>query len=476
MKRNLSFLLIPVLPLFVLMCGTAIFSPEPQRPHALSLPVRSCTNCNLIIITADALRADHMGAYGYHRDTTPNLDRFAEESVLFTNVITPNPKTTPSLATMFTGLHPTQTRVRDVYDRLSDPRIETLAELLKGEGFTTGAVVSNWVLKPRFSKLDRGFDTYNFDFSHTELNRKNIWERDAKKTTSDAIEWLEENANERFFFWVHYIEPHGAYFPPKKYRGRFTHEGEKLVPVSKLLKYQRLPHIPVRKGKTDILSYVDAYDDEIFYFDSQVGRLIAFLRKKGLLENSIVLFGSDHGESMHDHRVYLEHGLELFDDSAHIPLLLHLPSSSAANAMRVSSFLSIADIFPLSLELLGVVPQGTEQKPKSVVSLLDKGANLREYVFIELFRKGEFKQLAVRSSEAKLIRYQRGHGQRFECYNLKKDPREQNPNGCEAGLRQELRSAMTDFLAGKGSLKGSSDTQKPEYERDVKALKNLGYL
>jgi arylsulfatase A-like enzyme len=432
-----------------------------------------CAGCNLIIITADALRADHLGCYGYGRNTTPQIDRFSKRALLFSNAVTPSPRTTSSLATMLTGLHPSRTGVRNVYNALSQQVTSTLPELLKQAGYTTAAVISNWVLKPAYSNLDRGFKYYDVEMRVPELNRSDVFERNAEQTVDASIKWLELHKDKRFFFWVHFIEPHGPYYPPPNYRGRFSHEGQKLVPHQQIPEYQRLPAIPVKNGSTDILSYVDAYDDEIFYLDEQLGRFFRYIEDKGLLESSVVIFASDHGESLGDHKIHLEHGLEVFDDSARIPLLIYAPPNSGLITGRTDVLTSMADIYSTALELLGIHKKQEPQRGFSLLAPLNGEPGLRSVEYIE---DCQLTQFSARDTNAKIIRYNQQQLARFECYDLTSDPQEQNPNGCTTNKYRSLSSALDQFMTAAAVLAVPTVVIDPSSDTDIKALESLGYL
>ncbi len=191
---------------FVCLCVGAVFltcSGKPPRQ-------------NVLFITIDVLRADHLGCYGYPRETSPAIDAFAQESILFENCISQSTSTVPSHASIFTSLNPPSHGVITNVARLSD-EIPSLVKVFESNDYSTGAIVSSFVLQSDRG-LTQGFETYDETLGSPELNRREYRERRADSATDTAISWLRERGEEDFFLWVHYIDPHGAYYPPEEYR------------------------------------------------------------------------------------------------------------------------------------------------------------------------------------------------------------------------------------------------------------------
>lgn len=312
---------------------------------------------NVLFITIDTLRADHLGCYGYERDTSPSIDAFADGAIVFENCISQATSTLPSHASIFTALYPPAHGVINNLLGLSDS-VPSLVNVFKDYGYTTGAIVSNVVLESRFG-LDQGFSTYDEEMNSRELNRRKFRERRADSATDAAIAWLRKNEGESFFLWVHYVDPHGAYFPPPEYRKMFVgdewfSEGEEV----RVAEENFVPHtIPKYQELSDIGNpsyYISQYDGEIRFTDDHVGRLLDFIEKSGLSPDTIVVLTADHGESFTERDLYFTHTFRTYDEQARIPLIMKFPGEGAGAAARIKSQVRAIDIFPTLLEKTGL--------------------------------------------------------------------------------------------------------------------------
>jgi choline-sulfatase len=303
---------------------------------------------NVLLITVDTLRADHLSGYGFSLQTSPNLDALAGEGVLFERTIAATSATAPSHASIMTSLY---TRQHTIGTGNGETRLEgstTLAELFRNAGYATAAFVSNFVLERRVG-LDRGFEVYDDELPSSELNRPLMVERIAEETTARALAWL-QRAERPFFLWVHLQDPHGPYRPPGPHSGHFApgvDPGEPLLPVLKgnsgragVPAYQALP------GLRRASEYRARYADEIFYADRWIGELLGTVG-----DQTIVLFTSDHGESLGEGGSYFVHGTSTLPVQAHVPLILRAPGLEAG---RRSELVSHVDIMPTLLELTGI--------------------------------------------------------------------------------------------------------------------------
>jgi choline-sulfatase len=301
---------------------------------------------NVLIIAVDTLRADHLGCYGYTRETSPNIDHLAEGGVLCRLCTSQAPWTLPSFTTVFTSLYPTQHGAETVHSTLRDS-IPTLATILKEHGYTTGAIVNAPALKPAYG-VDRGFDYYNM----TPLEG-----RAADGTTRDALAWLDTVEDEPFFAFVHYFDPHLAYAPPASYRKRFTVDYEGRIGSSFNLEgFSRVRDtmfVEMRDlTQADWNRIVGLYDAEIAFTDSAIAQLIRGLDERNLSGNTLIVFLSDHGEEFFEHGGF-EHGHSLYEELIHVPLLFRLPGKLASGA-RVSQPVRLLDVAPTILDFLGV--------------------------------------------------------------------------------------------------------------------------
>lgn len=313
---------------------------------------------NLILITVDTLRADHLGAYGYRRATSPNLDALAKESLLYRRAFSQAPETNPSLSSLMTSHYPHETQVLRNFHQLQ-PGAVTLAELLKNHGWRTGAVVSNYSLR-RGSGFEQGFEEYDDRMDDLATPTWEGVERVAPKTTAAALDWLRRHRGDRFFLWVHFMDPHAPYTPPSPFNTLFANEQP-----------DQVTHLPILSGlaggtgtggipfyaqlgtRTDAHYYVSQYDGEIALFDHGLGELIREVRTLGLLERTLVILTADHGEGMGEHDYYFNHPEFVYSELIHVPLLIRLPGLSPASR-EVSEPVALVDVLPTILHALSL--------------------------------------------------------------------------------------------------------------------------
>ena len=255
-------------------------------------PSRSSGPPNIILLTVDTLRADRTGCYGYKHNTSPNVDKLAGKGVLFLDASTNIPLTNPSFCSLFTSRYPHETgAIRNGIPMIDD--MPTLATIFKKNGYHTAAIISNWPLKRHLSNLHRGFDIYNDDFKEKRYLFFNA-ERDAEGVTDDALSWLNDSPKEPFFLWVHYSDPHAPYLEKEGFM--------------------------FEKSNTDSARY----DSEVGFTDKHIGRMLDEFEEKGVLSRSVVLFTSDHGESLGEHE-YTGHGRRLYQPGLHVPFIIFGP-------------------------------------------------------------------------------------------------------------------------------------------------------
>jgi arylsulfatase A-like enzyme/Flp pilus assembly protein TadD len=276
---------------------------------------------NVILITIDTVRADHIGCYGATEVRTPTLDALAHDGTVFERAISQVPLTWPSHAAILTGTYPFQNGVQDFTGQPLAPQFRSVAQAFKQQGYATGAVVSAFVLDRSWG-LARGFDFYDDAFSAETFKQKDIGlvDRRADESVSHAIEWLSKTPHRPFFFWLHLYDPHSPYDPPEPFR----------------TKYQ---------GRL--------YDGEIAYADHELGRLISWLKRNQLYEGSLIVLLSDHGESLGEHGEK-EHGFFVYNSTVHIPLIVKPPAGSGFRPIRVSRPAETVAVAPTLLQLAGI--------------------------------------------------------------------------------------------------------------------------
>jgi len=298
---------------FLLLVGAAFASTSAQHPT-----VRP----SVILITIDTTRADRMGFLGADKGLTPNLDSMAKQAVVFTRAYAHVPLTTPSHATILSGTYPQFNHVSDLGDPIAKD-IPYLPALLHQHGYATAAFVGGAVLDPQAAApgFNRGFDTYDAGF-HQQApgeSRYDSIERRGAVVVDHAIAWLAKHPRRPVFLWVHLYDPHDPYDPPEPYKTRYA---------------------------------ADPYDGEVAYADAQVGRLLTELRKRALYDNSVIAVMADHGEAFGEHGER-EHGIFLYDETIHVPLLVKLPANHDAGR-RVDNRVGLADVAPTILEAVKI--------------------------------------------------------------------------------------------------------------------------
>lgn len=307
---------------------------------------RSTRKPDILLITIDTLRPDHMSLYGYERKTTRNLDQWFAGGLRFETSYSTDANTPPSVVSILTGYYPQDHGVRLFYQLL--PESNTLITDLLPEEYQTAAVVSNIVLTEEAMGLSKYFDHYD-DFVDEKEAYRYIYERSAERTTDAALVWLleERDTDRPLFLWVHYIDPHGPYHPPSDWTFSFTHEGTASIDSATIRPYQ------VEPGVTDGLVYVDRYDEEIAYMDSEVGRLLDGYAKTADVDDAFIIFTSDHGESMMEHEVWFTHGYQVYEEIIRVPLMIRGPG--VPQGVRKEPVSGI-DLFPTILGLVNVAP------------------------------------------------------------------------------------------------------------------------
>jgi choline-sulfatase len=365
---------------------TAIFSSCHGRKAENAVPVR---DANIVLITVDTTRADHLSCYAPGGAKTPNLDALAARGVRFAQATAQVPLTLPSHASIMTGTYPTVHGLRDMGGFVLAPTHPTLASVLRSRGFATGAVVGSRILSRTFG-LAQGFTFYD-DKIVARLEENALPglypERRASEVTDHAIGWLEQNSASKFFFWAHYYDPHHPYDPP--------------APFSKT--YAK-----------------DLYSGEIAYTDQEVGRLLQWIDQHALSARTLIVVMGDHGESLGQHGE-LTHGIFLYDATLHVPFIMAGPDVPSGKV--IEDQVRSIDVLPTVLDFLHITPP-QETQGVSLWPLIDAGRHVRSnYSYAEtLYPRtymGWSELRAMRTDNWKLI-----IAPHPELYNLTKDPNE----------------------------------------------------
>jgi len=306
---------------------------------------------NIFLVTVDALRADHLSCYGYCRDTSPNIDRFARDALLFENCFSHAPATSPSCASLLSGFLPHETTV--LINSLPLPEgVEILPEILQRHGYQTVAVVSNYVLRRRMGWA-QGSTVFDDTMDDCESGR-GLPERIAERTTGRAIELLDQLKADPLFMWIHYQDPHGPYTPPERFSGLSRdrdQEPRHLKVNSTVTGWGGIPSYQKLAESTDYHYYVSQYDAEIRYQDEHFKRLIEAVKRLGLYDDALIVLSSDHGEGMGEHGYYFAHGEHLYSSLTHVPLIVKCARSLTG---RRTDFVQHIDVAPTALAFAGI--------------------------------------------------------------------------------------------------------------------------
>lgn len=434
-----------------------------------SLWISGCTKWsrhkgpNIILITLDTVRADHLSCYDYHRKTTPNLDKLARQSVLYTKAIAPSSWTFPSHASLFTGKFTSSHGAK--YDRKGQLRITdairgpkswqmyrarslaedelTLAQILKEAQYTTGAVVGGPWLKRVFG-LDKGFEHYD-DAQISTVNG-----RLASQMTAGALEWLEKVKKKPFFLFLNYFDAHGPYMPPKEFATAF------------------LPNLMQRKpGKITTKEKIALYDAEILYMDHYIGKFLEKLKADGLYDNTMIIVTSDHGELLGEHGE-VGHGEFLYQPELHIPLFVKYPAVEVTPA-RTDAPVQLNDVFVMILNRLGIeIPRNIQA---GLPPQIGHPLVAETYPLAPLAPKGHWR--AIFEDNYKFIWNSKNNHLLFD---LEKDPGEETNLVAKQPQRAaKMLSGLNQYLA-KLPAPGAAGPARELDEQTKEALRSLGYV
>jgi arylsulfatase A-like enzyme len=429
---------------------------------------------HLLLITVDTLRSDHLGCYGNPLGLTPNIDRLAERSTLFTTVYAAAPSTFPSVTAILTGRYPEAVGVQNNYDRLGGD-VKTLGAYLRSRGWKTGAVVSNFVLGEH-SGLGLHFDLYDATFPQMEAVRRRP-ERIAKDTTDAALAMLDRltgGGSGPVFLWVHFQDPHGPYQPPGNRRARFL-ERERALPDGRR-KLRRSPDVrgmggiptyQFETGHREVAYYRSGYDGEVSYMDEEVGRLLEGLSARGLMDSTVIAFTADHGEGLGEGDYWFAHGEYLTEPLLRVPLLVAAPGRPPA---RRDDQASLVDLSPTLLALLGMEPPEGQAGENLFAAGADRRA--RTAYFMTRPQESTVPRFGLARDGYTYVVSLEGGGEKERLIRRGND--EENLLAAEKGLSRELRAELV-------SLRGRFPREVHRTTREIgpearEKLRSLGYV
>ncbi len=439
--------------IFILMALTALDAAA-QTPAKPAL--------NVVLITIDTLRADHLGCYGYKQIKTPNIDGLAAEGTRFERAFAVVPVTLPSHTSILTGTYPMLSGMHDFSGNKLSPLQPTMASVLKQAGYQTGAVIAAAVLDSRFG-LNQGFDFYYDHFEFSRLDEANLDEmqRPGDVVAAVALKWLEKdwlekdqlakNSQKKFFLWMHLYDPHFPYHLAEPYSREYA---------------------------------ARPYDGEIAFADEQVGRLLRFLKDKGIYQNTVIVLCGDHGESLGEHGEKT-HGFFIYNATMHVPLIVRLPENRLPEntaAHVVAGPVSLVDLMPTILGAVGLEVPSQVQGRSLLPELRAESANHEgtgqadrdRVLYGETFLpRIHFNWSELRGSEN--TKYHFIDAPRPELYDLAKDPGEvHNLFAEKSAVAEEMRAKLAGLIrdySGSKEMAEKTGLDPALMER----LKSLGY-
>jgi arylsulfatase A-like enzyme len=454
----------------VLGAGSAVLRAWSERRALSGVPAAAPGASNIVLIILDTVRAASLGLYGYPKETSPELDRWARRGVVFDQAISTAPWTLPSHASMFTGRLPHE-QSADWLTPL-DGRWPTLAQTLSARGYRTGGFVANLIYATREHGLARGFahyEDYPFSFGmllrHTAPGRKLtdarflriligtdeiIGRKSARRIGNDFLRWVDRDSTRPFFAFLNYYDAHDPYLPPQDFFRKFAghYRLSQLSPLRRGGPFTRLDRLTAEELRMETA----AYDGAIAYLDTELGRLFDELERRAILDRTVIIVTSDHGEEFGEHGTFF-HGHTLYRDALHVPLMMLGPSIPRGMRVRqtvslrnipatVMDLLSLDDSFPgqaLSRFWAGDTPPG-----ETALSLTSRGVRIPDWF------PSAGSDLA--SIVADSMHYIRGTGE--QIFDWRHDQKEQTnlaDTTRASGLLAHLRGLLESARAGGGT-------------------------
>jgi arylsulfatase A-like enzyme/tetratricopeptide (TPR) repeat protein len=400
---------------------------------------------NVVLVTLDTTRADHLGCYGYRDAKTPNLDALARAGVLFEQAAAVAPLTLPAHSSILTGMYPTYHGVRVNGNTALGQAQTTIAEALSEKGYRTAAFIAAFVLDGRWG-LNQGFETYDDHFDMKKYKHLDLAgvQRPGNEVMDAALGWLETHQQGPFFAWIHLYDPHSPYAPPEPFASEFGGHGP-----------------------------AGLYDGEIAFADAQVGRLVSWLRGSGLDRKTALVVMGDHGEGLGSHGEGT-HGYFVYDYAMHVPLLIAAPFEDLAG-VRVGSQVSAVDVFPTVLDLCGLEAPARVHG-RSLVPLM-----LRPGTEVEGFAYGESMTPNLQFGWSPLHSLRTGHyklieAPRPELYDLSIDKDETtNVLASHPDVAEQLKQRLEQLMAE--TSRGAPEPEAANLDKEtLESLAALGYI
>ncbi len=489
-KRKNSLSLVTYLACAASLTFMAYAKAPPSNDKKNDLP-------DVLLVTIDTLRADHVGCYGYQSGSTPTLDAIASEGFLFEDAVSNAVVTGPSHMTILSGLLTSQHGAMKNGTKFP-AGMTNLADTLSNYGYRTAAFVSGWTLNDDMTGLASHFDYYDDDLSRVRWIRDDAFDlqlirflaqvsqglgkewhgndRPAAATNERLFNWLSRNHDTPTFTWLHYFDPHLPYEAPAPFDR--MHAPNYKGPANGLwYKLGSAQRSVIANDQSNMNHMLALYDGEISYADQQLGRVLAFLKKRKLDDNLLLVVTSDHGESMGEHDIFF--GRQLYEPSLRVPLMMKLPGVTPP-ANRVSQQVSLVDVTPTILDALGIknMPPMTGRSLMPLILGLETATDIPALATRVSHDGKPYTQWSVRQSKKKLIWKSRRwinfvrHPESTSLFDLREDPKEL------LDLAESNEDLLHTFMQTLQSFRSAPIQQgrQSKLKEDIERLKALGYI
>jgi len=452
-------------------------SPAPERFEREDLLARTWP-CNVLVVLLDAARADHFGYLGYDRPTTPNIDRLAAESIVFEQAYVQATGTANSIYSMFTSRYPVFEAVPDLVGQnaifLAD-EATTWLEVLSERHPHRLVLSTNAFVRERLG-LTQGATDVIEDWRPPARERRGEPPLYATRVTEPALAWIDAHADEGFVAYLHYLEPHEPYLPPEPFLSRFAGDS----PRTQLGQTKRLRQLARRTPQPLMVDAVrDLYDGNLAYVDSHVGALMDSLRTRGVLDDTIVVLVSDHGEAFWEHG-RRGHGHAPYEELIRVPLIVHLPTVPELAGTRIAEPVEFVDLMPTLMDLMGVPLETHELAGRSWVDVMIAGLGDPERTIHARSNRTKNPVYALRRGGWKWLMH--SVDGREELYDLATDPGETldlvAAGTADPDLLEGFHGAFRDWISGEG-LPADATTPVDNRAMDpevIESLRSLGYI
>lgn len=460
--RITAVLIIAVLMLINLAALSQKIFPSRSRP-------------NVLLVVCDTLRADHLGCYAYNRPTSPIIDQFAADALLFENAMSSSPWTRPSMGSLFTSLYPHQHQAFYWEDNLDNSYL-TMAEVFRNHNYSTFAVQTNVLLTEHYN-FDQGFQHFN-----------EIVSDKAEKVAAKFNSWIAKNKDKPFFAYLHFMDVHLPYEPPRNFSKIFEPEKFDSVLDGATGAYEVRILSEIGLSKQEKLHFINLYDAEIRYFDYYFGQIIDRLKKLDIFNNTIIVITSDHGEEFWEHNGF-EHGHTLYKEVVHVPLIIKY--SSKLPPKRIPSCVNLLSLTPTLLDLCRI--KNNFYFPEQNLILNAKGESQKQKeIFFEAIgfgaeKKGVIKdgwklientgkkdenamELFLEMTPYIMPEYEKG----YELYNMRLDTQEQHNLIDEYPHIADRLKTYLELFKSESLYSRKSDGK--DLEKKLKDLRSLGYI